>query len=295
VFLIFSAAYYVPFYLKNGLPSINGLYEEYRERRMSLESPMIENFLWEQGGYFTIFVLALAIFGLFKSQNKFIRYWSVFLLVLSFAAERFLIYLPFAAALLAVIGLEHSRKITNEILIIGMLAAAIFLSAELMAAVLILSILIYWIKKPEAPKLLLISFLLYITLAGGIKVYAMAYEPPQKEQYDAFLWMKYNIPENETVLADWQFGHWISGIGERKNYMDGYAEYAPEADKRLQNLKTFLKNCSIPSGIKYVYSEKWLIDLTNNDCIYEFDVIYNSSKLYEKPKYSEIYIFKVKG
>ena len=135
--------------------------------------------------------------------------------------------------------------------------------------------------RSKFKQILLIGIVVYliIFIPGTVSTYASWW--PTKEQTDAFLWIKQNTPENSTVLTDWTLGHWVTGIAQRKNFMDGYAEYAPEVDQRLEELLEFYKTCKVPEGygIDYILMEKWFIESKNITCIYRFPVLYNKSDI----------------
>jgi hypothetical protein len=37
----------------------------------------------------------------------------------------------------------------------------------------------------------------------------------------------------ETVISNWAFGHWIESLADKKTFMDGSAEYVPDANRRF--------------------------------------------------------------
>ncbi len=242
---VIACLWYVPFFLSHGIPEFNALHEDYRENRYSLETPSVENYIWEAGkdanyGNLNIIVTVLAVVGLFFS-SRYMKYWFISLFLLSLFAERFIIYLIFPATILAVTGFNRLRKK-------GMIKYVLMI--------------------------LVVSYSLSIA-AWRINDFASSW--PTKEQYDAFKWLESNTSEQNIILSDWTWGHWISGIANRKNFMDGYAEYAPGVNKRMSEMDLFYENCTVPEGynITYIYMEQWMIEKRNISCIHKFDAVYN--------------------
>lgn len=239
-----GSIWYAPFIMSHGLPQYNEMYNQYKERRYSLETPDLNDFFWEFAGIgsLTIIVAACAVLG-FRKSEKFFRLSLLFSLALALIAQRFMEYIPFFMAIPAAIFLGDIRNRKARII----LMAIVFFTASVFAL-------------------------------QRIDSFAKSY--PIKNQTDAFLWIKNNTPPDSVILSDWQWGHWISGIAERKNFLDGYAEYAPDIDKRLSELAEFEKNCKIPEGynIKYVFIEKWWIEKRGIQCVYNYTLAYSNEE-----------------
>jgi asparagine N-glycosylation enzyme membrane subunit Stt3 len=250
VILIFFA-WYAPFVAQNGLPQMNALHEEYRDRRYSLESPTAENFLWELGkGYFTVPLLALSAIGFFCTKNKFLRIWFIFGIALALTAERLFFYMLFPAAFMAVFGAVKVKSLIRKNFYIILIAIIVIYTAHF----------------------------------GFSRSIALAQDYPIRQQINAFHWMRDNTPEDAVILSDWQWGHWISGIAKRRNFVDGYAEYAPSVDKRISELHEFYRTCKVPSGygISYIYMEDWFAERYDISCT-SFQKVYDDSgiKIYK--------------
>lgn len=245
---IVSIIWYAPFFLMNGLPEINEIHLNYMTERHGLEPIAFGKYFFETShfGYLTFVLAALAIIGFKETKNDFLRYWAVFAFALSLLAERFLIYLPLPLVLLSAVAIQSVLKKN------------------------------IWKRTGRA---LVIIALAYIFFFGAYKIYQFSNEAPSVSQYDAFLWLRSNTPENSAILSGWEWGHWISGIAERKNFIDGYAEYVPDASKRLKELNIFYRDCKIPQGynISYVYVEDWFAQEKNIQCLYNLDLVYNRS------------------
>ncbi len=243
---IIASSYYLPFIATHGFPEPNALHEEYRARRYSLESSGAQNFFFEisPDAYITLAIAGLAIFGMWKKRHPFLAYWLLLALALGIIAERFLIYLAVPVALLAVYSLIYLQG-----------------------------------KKYFKTAVALI--LIYSIFLASAKILYFANSYPTNEQNGAMLWIKQNAPENATILSDWQWGHWIAGISKRRNFVDGYAEYAPNATRRINELEHFYRTCEVPQGynISYIYMEQWFLNSFNVTCMGKFDVAYNSSGL----------------
>ena len=245
IILLFFA-WYVPFLAYNGLPEFNSLHEEYRERRYSLESPGIENFLWELGkGYFTLPLLALSLIGLAYSRNRFFRTWFILCLVLAIAAERFFFYLLIPVGFMSIFGIQKLKSVMRPALYVAVVAA----------------------------------FVVYSSYFGMSRSFALAQDYPVQQQIDALHWIRDNTPQDSVVLSDWQWGHWIAGISGRKNFVDGYAEYAPQVNKRIAELNEFYKTCSVPEGygITHIYMEDWFAERYGISCLGSFSVVYDNA------------------
>src|SRR3989338_8168652 len=129
VILLFFA-WYVPFLAYNGIPEFNSLHQEYRDRKYSLESPEIENFLWEmKKGYLTIPLLALFVLGFAYTKNRFFRIWFLMCLVLTFAAERFFFYFLLPAGFMSAFGLQKLKSVMRPALYTIIIAAFVVYSS----------------------------------------------------------------------------------------------------------------------------------------------------------------------
>jgi hypothetical protein len=231
---IIAGLYFVPFIATHGLPEYNLLHEEYREMRYSLETPSINSYIWELGenGYFSIPIILLMFGGLGAGKflrNKRLMLWLLVIFALTLVAERLIIYLIFPVLFIACSG---------------------------------------W-NKIHRHKLLTIILIIYIVAIGAWRIDAFARAYPEQHQYNAMVWIKQNTPEDALVFSDWIWGHWISGIAQRANYIDGYAEYAPDVNERLTLLDDFYENCTVPENADYIYMEWWRLDEKNTTCDYE--------------------------
>jgi hypothetical protein len=255
VAVVAAGVFYAPLFLAYGIPQANAIHEDYIARGYGLESFNLPYFSWESSflgngptyDNAALGVLALSFVGLYFSRNRFLRIWFILFLVLALASTRLLMYLVFPAAVLATAGIHHLSK-----------------------------------RYRKYGRPILAVFLVYSIAIGSWMSFSFGTSWPTKSQTEALLWIKDNTPENATVLSDWTWGHWITGIAYRKSFVDGYAEYAPQADKRMAELETFYGNCTVPQGygIEYIYMEDWFIRQQNITCLDQFQKVYEKDQIY---------------
>ncbi|GEM_PF-1016359 len=259
-----ASAYYAPFLAAHGLPEANGLHEEYITRGYSLQISGIQNFFFEisPDAYITFAIAGLAIFGMWKKKHPFLAYWLLLALALGIIAERFLIYLAVPVALLAVYSFIYLDGLQN---------AKHFETSKKTK----------FLRGKKLFKTLIALVFIYSIILASSKILYFANSYPTTQQYSAMLWLKNNTEENATILSDWQWGHWISGIAERRNFIDGYAEYAPNVTQRINELENFYRTCEVPQGynISHIYMEQWFLNSFNVTCMGKFPVAYNNSGL----------------
>lgn len=84
------------------------------------------------------------------------------------------------------------------------------------------------------------------SLAGAVAVDRLFWpiSTVSPEERQAMFWLKYNTPQNSTVLATIFEGHWITGIGERKSVIDGNIIAAPNLTDRYEAVKSIYLNQS---------------------------------------------------
>ena len=252
--LLAAGVFYLPFYLAYGLPQANAIHADYVTRGYGLESFNLPFFSWETSflgngptyDNLALLVLVLSFVGLYFPRNKFLRIWFLLSFILALASTRLLMYLVFPAAMLATVGIHQLSKS----------------------------------KKYGKP--LLAGFLAYMIIIGSLMAVSFGTSWPTKSQTDALLWIKENTPENAAVISDWPHGHWITGIAYRKSFVDGYAEFAPQADLRMSQLKEFYRTCAVPEGygIQYTYLEDWFIKKEGITCLDKFQKVYEKDGIY---------------
>jgi len=240
--------WYAPFLMQHGLPEYNLLHKDYTERGYEMGSLLIPNFFWETGYEgFAIAAYALLVIGLLFVKDRFMRAWLLLALIASLALWRLFLYMIFPVSIIAAAGLGKVMARDGWRKMLGALAVA------------------------------------YIIIAGSLFIYEFASGYPIAKQVKAFEWIRDNTAKDAVILSDWTHGHWIAGIAMRKNFMDGYAEYAPNASARLEAMYRFFSDCTVPQGygITHIYAEKWMIDQRSTQCIFgKFRMVYNESEIF---------------
>lgn len=249
---LLSSIFFIPFCLAFGFPEFNAIHEDYARRAYGLESFNLPFLTWETGTSYesavNLAVLFLSFVGLYWTKNRFLRIWFLLCLGLGLASTRLLIYFAFPAAILAAAG---AYRISD--------------------------------KYKKYGNLLMASFLAYSIIIGSWYISSFAGTWPTKSETEAMFWIRGNIPENATILSDWAQAHWITGIAYRKSFIDGYAEYAPQANERMSQLKEFYRTCKVPEGygIEYAFFEDWFIRWKENvTCLDRFQKVYDRDYIY---------------
>lgn len=62
---------------------------------------------------------------------------------------------------------------------------------------------------------------------------------PSDEEISAFIWIRDNLPPDETILASLEEGYLLTYYAQRKNFMDEQFELVGEVEKRFQDLDSF--------------------------------------------------------
>ncbi len=57
------------------------------------------------------------------------------------------------------------------------------------------------------------------------------------EENNVFIWINENTPENATILADVDEGHFVTGIAKRKNIIDSFFLLAPKPLQRFEDIR----------------------------------------------------------
>ncbi len=122
-------------------------------------------------------------------------------------------------------------------------------------------------KKLKTLALLFVVFLsAYI---GFMSLGGLSWSAVSHDERDALLWIRDNTPENSTVLGTLFEGHWISGIAERRNVIDGNLIGAPQLKERFGDVKSIyttmdesLRQSLIEKyGIDYILFSGWAYQL----------------------------------
>lgn len=262
VVVIIAGAFYVPFFAQNGFVEYNAIHDDYRSLGYSMQSAGADEYFIELSPYASASIIAIvfAIIGfLFMPQLKYanyIKFWIFFIFILTLVFERFLIYMAVPLAIMAVIGLS-----------------------------------VVYNKTPRKLfSIILIGLLLWSVAGASIKLNQMTNEYPSASHFQSMLWIKQNTPADAIIVSDWSYGHWIASIAQRRNYMDGYAEYAPQINERHAQLQELYIDFRIPNILVneknvYLYVEKWILEKYHDISEYPWDLVYQKD---------EIYVFRIK-
>ena len=241
-----ALAWYVPFFMQHGFLEMNALHTDYAARNYGMEQFSLDKYIWETGYKgLPLLVYLLAFAGLYYTKDNFLRTWLIFCLLIPLLFWRLFIYVLFPAVLLAALGLNHVYQ-----------------------------------KLGKHRREILTLFALYLVFASIWFMLDFSSGYPKPGQTEALLWMRENIPQDALVLSDWPDGHWVTSIAYRKAFIDGYAEYAPEINQRVEQLNLFLTDCTVPEGVDYIFLEWWMVENRDLDCVFGFEELYNKSGMY---------------
>ena len=118
---------------------------------------------------------------------------------------------------------------------------------------------------------------------------------PNKEEINAYLWIKESTPKDSVILASIQEGHFISYFGERKNAIDSNFLLIPNIDQRVKDIERIYTTPYKVEAVRllnkynvnyvvlsnYVYTNYKIEELkyTTEDC---FRLVYNETiKIYQ--------------
>jgi len=203
--------WFLPFIASHGLPQTAQFYSQYIELQSG-----IQFFVWESAlvsDSISSIMLLIAIYGLFAIKEKearFVKEW----LVLS-----------------VIVALIFGNRLNEQLLFpVALLSGKVISSyfSRLVKSVRLDFLDYLWWK---------VLLLTYIALVGVLAAGSLLFFPPSADEYSAMAWIKLNTPQEAIVFAPWFEGHWVSGIGMRKNVIDAYAEYAPNIDERFRDTK----------------------------------------------------------
>lgn len=254
--VLIAGSFYIPFFVQHGFIEYNAIHEDYRSLDYSMQSSGPREYFIELSPYAnaTIISVVLALIGFIFARSdrniNYIRLWLIFMFALSLVFERFLIYMPVPLSIMAVIGIS----------------------------------VIYNRVPKKVFYIIIIAILIWSAAGAAIKIGQMTNEYPIAAEYKAFLWIKNNTPQNATVVSDWDYGHWVSGIADRKNFMDGYAEYAPQVNEHHAEYQSLVNNFTVPALLVnetsiYLYAEAWSLEKYHNIADYtsRFSLVYSDS------------------
>jgi len=224
-FLIFFLAHFLPLIREYGLFQRHEAYNMFVEFNTGIQYFFLETGLTAIS--FNVALVLLAGYGFFKLndlETKPIREWLLIGVIFSLAV--------------------FNR--VNDLLIfpVSIIAATIFVSPKINE--LKKSLKLSKISK-KTFKIAILTYIILVVLIPGFKVITIE---PTPEQYEAMTWIKNNTHPNATIMADWNEGHYITNIAERKNVMDPYLEFAPQVDERYNDTRRVKSICNADEAIE---------------------------------------------
>ena len=152
-------------------------------------------------------------------------------------------------------------------------------------------------------------FFLYTILIGTLAAGALMYFPPSPQEYSAMTWIGNNTPQNAVIMGYWEEGHWITGIADRKDVIDAYAEYAPQLEQRYEGMLSVIEGSDVNQSlavlqkynVSYIYfsADKRYTSGNGNNFIFDSEFCngfaYQTRYPYFQLVYSDgpVYVFKV--
>jgi len=233
---IFVIAWLLPLLLFNGIPPQLDFYHEYIELRSGVQYFVFEAAVVSDSiGALTIIA---ALYSALKLKTKGVNFLKLWL------------FLSIAASM--IVGNR-----LNEMMLfpVAMLAAKTVIS--LWSEFTDTFHLTDFVKNNH---FWLAGFLFYSALAGLLAAGSLMYFPPSPADYSAMLWIRENTPEDSVVMGYWQDGHWITGIAQRKNVIDAYAEFAPDVDDRYYSMLKVMEGSDVDEALKVLrkYNVKYI-------------------------------------
>jgi len=228
--------WFVPFFLQHGLPASGRFYEVYIELHSGLQFFFFESRLASDS--FLAGTLLVAAYGFFKLRGeRFLKEWVL---------------------LGALAPLVFGNRLNEQLLFpLALVFTRVFLWRwkDFLSAFK----LSFLPEKPFAH-----VFAIYVLAGALVAGGSLVFFQPQPEDVSAMQWLEQNTPLDSVVLAPWFSGHWVSGIAQRKNVIDAYAEYAPGLDERYaDSVKAFysgdsseIKRVLAKYGVSFVYCPK---------------------------------------
>lgn len=142
-------------------------------------------------------------------------------------------------------------------------------------------------------KVLIWLYLIILIIVPGI---GMMMIDPNPDQYNTMTWIKNNTPENATIFAHWNEGHYITSIAERKNVMDPYLEFAPEVDERYNDTKRIMSTSKVEETIRIMekYDSRYIIyRVEERSGCYGFPYVSNHGRFKEVYSNEDYWIYRL--
>ncbi len=105
---------------------------------------------------------------------------------------------------------------------------------------------------------LVILIIITAILPSATSAFNSLEQVPSNAELDAFLWLRENVPEDATVLATLDEGHYITALAKRPNAIDNNFLLVRQAGDRLQDVDTIFTTHSQTEAIRLL--DKYDID-----------------------------------
>jgi len=228
VLLAASSLYYLPFYVKHGLP----------ENFSFISVNVLQQSVSDMGSLFgfAVFALILALIGLIitwknKKQLIFVYLTILILVIASFYLKYSNMYLNFIFSVFGGIALVKIIKLKWEVEAIKRLTILVLICG------------------------LIFSTVSYLTRISNLE--------PNKDIISSLEWLKDNSEPNDVVFSHYSRGFWIEFFG-RPVVMDSMFNYAPDVERRFNDSQQIFydthlehtKNLLKKYNISYIWIDK---------------------------------------
>ena len=219
--IVAGFVWYLPLYLSHGITKFGfNFYEVFMELRSGVQYFIAESAVVADS--VGLVALLLALFAIIRFRDRatvFLRDWFFLGIIAALIiGNRINEFMWFPIALLVAKLIPHWEEVTERL---------------------------YLRQLINNPQLWLYLLFGYLAFLGTASILLSSSMPPSVETYDAMTWIKENTPEGSIVIAYWEDGHWITGIAERKNVIDAYAEYAPDIDERYKLMQVVFEGADL--------------------------------------------------
>jgi hypothetical protein len=128
----------------------------------------------------------------------------------------------------------------------------------------------------------IIIFSAVVGIASVSSIYWSAMDPNERV---ALLWIEKNTPTDATVLATISEGHWVTGVAQRKNVIDGNMNGAPNFSERYEDVKTIYTTSDTEVrtellnkyNVSYVLFSGWPYNLGGEDRNFQnYDIVFTA-------------------
>ena len=195
--------------------------------KIGLGGYALRNLIFDLGGGYgiSLFLLFLLFFGFSKLweskyKNSFFYVFFLLFIMLLFFSLKFVVYFNFFLCFLASLGI---LKILQK----------------------------GW--ESNLVKNLTLLFLICGLLFSGVSFFNENVKTgPSEKLIDALTYLKNSGDEDDVVLSYYDKGYWINSIAGRKNVLDGYFDYAPNVNERLDDVDHVFRTRSMDRALEII-------------------------------------------